>query len=170
MDYKMKTILESVCSIAGISEDEIRGRNKARHLSDPRRVYVNILFGEGGYTCMRVGQSINRDHATVLHHRRTHPDLYRLNRDYKLLYDACLNKYLDEINDVKEITKDVDPEMKINLDNKLRIKIKDLKAKILEIKEENKARIKELENKNKDLDYKILKLQKQNKMNYYSIR
>jgi hypothetical protein len=164
MDYKMTTAMEAVCRVAGVTQDEIISKSRVRHLTEARRAYVNILIKDGNYTYMKIGDSINRHHATVLHNKDNHSFLYEIDKDYKLLYDNCFNRYKGEAEELEEVVDSV------SRNKELRVKVSELNEEIKRLKKEHVDTVKRLENKNKDLDYTILKLERQHKMDYYSIR
>ena len=164
MDYKMTTVMESVCHVAGVTQDEVISKSRVRHLTEARRAYINILIKEGNYTYTHIGKSIDRHHATVLHNKDNHSFLYEIDKDYKLLYDNCFNRYKGEAEEFEEVVDSV------SRNKELRVEVSKLKEEIKRLKKEHGNTVKSLENKNKDLDYTILKLEKQHKMDYYSIR
>jgi len=164
LDRKMKEVMKAVCDVAGLTKAAMQGKSRIRKLTEARCAYLNILMKEGRYTYMNLGESLNRDHATVLHHRTRHTDLYKVCKDYTYLYDNCLNQYRCNSEDFEEVLETA------TRNKSLREKVADLKEDIKKLKKQHKDEIRKLENDKKDLDYKILKLQKENKMNYYSIR
>jgi hypothetical protein len=164
LDLKMKQVMKAVCDVAGLTKESMQGKSRIRKLTEARCAYLNILMKEGRYTYMNLGESLNRDHATVLHHRTRHTYLYKVCKDYTYLYDNCLNQYRCNCEDFEEVLETA------TRNKSLREKVADLKEDIKNLKKKHKEEIRNLENDKKDLDYKILKLQKENKMNYYSIR
>lgn len=164
LDRKMEEVMKAVCDVAGLTKAAMQGKSRIRKLTEARCAYLNILMKEGRYTYMNLGESLNRDHATVLHHRTRHTHLYKFCKDYTYLYDNCLNQYRCNSEDFEEVLETV------TRNKNLREKVADLKEDIKNLKKQHKDEIRKLENDKKDLNYTILKLQKENKMNYYSIR
>jgi len=164
LDLKMEQVMKAVCEISGLTKEAMQGKSRIRKLTEARCTYLNLLMKEGHYTYSDLGASINRDHATVLHHRTRHTDLYKVCKDYTYLYDNSLNQYRCNSEEFEEVLDTA------TRNKSLREKIADLKEDIKKLKKQHKDEIRKLENDKKDLDYTILKLQKENKMNYYSIR
>jgi hypothetical protein len=164
LDLKMEQVMKAVCDVAGLTKEAMQGKSRIRKLTEARCTYLNLLMKEGRYTYSDLGSSINRDHATVLHHRTRHTYLYKACKDYTYLYDNCLNQYRCNSEEFEEVLETA------TRNKSLREKIADLKEDIKKLKKQHKDEIRKLENDKKDLDYTILKLQKENKMNYYSIR
>jgi hypothetical protein len=164
LDRKMEEVMKAVCGVAGLTKAAMQGKSRIRKLTEARCAYLNILMKEGKYTYMNLGESLNRDHATVLHHRTRHTYLYKVCKDYTYLYDNCLNQYRCNSEDFEEVLGAA------TRNKRLREKVADLKEDIKKLKKQHKEEIRKLDNDKKDLNYTILKLQKENKMNYYSIR
>ena len=164
LDLKMEQVMKAVCDVAGLTKEAMQGKSRIRKLTEARCAYLNILMKEGRYTYMNLGESLNRDHATVLHHRTRHTYLYKVCKDYTYMYDNCLNQYRCNSEDFEEVLETA------TRNKSLREKVADLKEDIKKLKKQHKDEIRKLENDKKDLNYTILKLQKENKMNYYSIR
>lgn len=164
LDLKMEQVMKAVCDVAGLTKEAMQGKSRIRKLTEARCTYLNLLMKEGRYTYSDLGASINRDHATVLHHRTRHLYLYKVCKDYTYMYDNCLNQYRCNSEDFEEVLGAA------TRNKSLRERIADLKEDIKNLKKKHKEEIRKLENDKKDLDYTILKLQKENKMNYYSIR
>lgn len=164
LDRKMEEVMKAVCDVAGLTKSAMQGKSRIRKLTEARCAYLNILMKEGRYTYMNLGESLNRDHATVLHHRTRHTYLYKVCKDYTYLYDNCLNQYRCNSEDFEEVLETA------TRNKRLREKVANLKEDIKKLKKQHKEEIRKLDNDKKDLNYTILKLQKENKMNYYSIR
>ena len=164
LDLKMEQVMKAVCDVAGLTKEAMQGKSRIRKLTEARCTYLNLLMKEGRHTYSDLGASINRDHATVLHHRTRHTYLYKVCKDYTYMYDNCLNQYRCNSEDFEGVLETA------TRNKSLREKVANLKEDIKKLKKQHKEEIRKLDNDKKDLNYTILKLQKENKMNYYSIR
>ena len=128
LDRKMEEVMKAVCDVAGLTKAAMQGKSRIRKLTEARCAYLNILMKEGRYTYMNLGESLNRDHATVLHHRTRHTYLYKVCKDYTYLYDNCLNQYRCNSEDFEEVLETA------TRNKSLREKVADLKEDIKKLK------------------------------------
>ena len=56
------------CNLLGISETEIKGRNRTGYLVEARQLAM-VLMLRAGFSQKQVGILFNRDHSTVIHAR-----------------------------------------------------------------------------------------------------
>lgn len=63
---------KAVCQYFGITFDELAGKDRQSHLVTARRVYCYLVckYDRHRYSLAKIGEFINRDHATVLHHNK----------------------------------------------------------------------------------------------------
>jgi len=63
-------LVASVCEGHGISESELVGRRRIRHLVSARRDFV-VLARSHGYSYPAIGRALRRDHTSCIHLART---------------------------------------------------------------------------------------------------
>ena len=136
------SIIQSVCDFIQINKEDLLSTKRDRLLVDARRIAVNILLREESHSVSGVGRCIKKNHATVIHYRNTHVNIYDTNARYRHTYDMCVRKYKGEsyssfqdfllmgkkVKDVEELLESRDQE------------IADLKYNILKL--EKKVRMK----------------------------
>jgi len=62
-----ESILEHVCGYYGISETEVKGKKRQRHIVKARQVYFYLSRKYSRASLMAMAELLNRDHATAIH-------------------------------------------------------------------------------------------------------
>jgi hypothetical protein len=65
----IKNILKPIFKNYDTNLDELRGDKRFDRLSNARQA-VSIALSQYGWTTMKIGEFLNRDHSTILHHLR----------------------------------------------------------------------------------------------------
>ena len=65
---KLNGILEEVCRVMEVGVEEVKGEGRQRHVVEARRMFFYIAREYTHHSLKRIGNVINKDHATVLHH------------------------------------------------------------------------------------------------------
>ncbi len=92
-NYTVESIIDAVCGFIKVDKEDLLSTNRDRLLVDARRIAVNILLREESCSVSGVGRCIKKNHATVIHYRNTHDNLYASNARYRYTYDMCVRKY-----------------------------------------------------------------------------
>jgi hypothetical protein len=79
----LEYILYNVCSILNLSVEKVISRKKTSELVRARKIY-SYLSVRKGFTCRETGETIGRDHATVVHSVKC---INQRNYDWKLKAD-----------------------------------------------------------------------------------
>ena len=87
-------IIQVICKALGINFKHLIGQKRQRHLVDARRVCYVLLKERMQLPAIVIGSYFNRDHASILHHLKSHDMLYKTYFDYRILYDKA-SKRLD---------------------------------------------------------------------------
>ncbi len=90
--YKMlDMILDAVCKTTGITEAQLRGKDRSRSVTDSRHAFYYLVGQQSTFTysLQELGKYLNRDHCTVLHSRK-------VSRDY-MAVDASFQKMIGAI-------------------------------------------------------------------------
>jgi chromosomal replication initiator protein len=66
----LNTVLYMVCTYYGVEPDDVKGKDRARHLVIARQIYCNLARTYTRSTLKQIGSIINRDHATVIYGNR----------------------------------------------------------------------------------------------------
>lgn len=64
--------------------------NRKRNNVNGRFAVSHYLRTHEKMTLVSIGNSINKDHASILHYLKQHNDLYKYDRNYKYLYDQII--------------------------------------------------------------------------------
>jgi len=87
---------------------DIEVKNSKRGVVDARKVYSKILR-DSGYSYELIGETINKDHATIIHYVKNIEHLLSYDRIIREKYVACKNVFIKKRKSIKEqIKKDVD--------------------------------------------------------------
>jgi len=86
--------INSVAKALGIKTKTLMSKTRHRHLVDARRVCYVLLKEKMQLPAIVIGSYFDRDHASVLHHLKSHDMLYKTYFDYRILYDKA-KKYMD---------------------------------------------------------------------------
>ena len=92
----MSDLKAAVCEAACISEEDMMGGERYRDLTKARTIFCYYAFKHLHKTTFAIGKEINRDHVTVIYHRKKYHDEMRyadfatLDRDVNKLIQARL--------------------------------------------------------------------------------
>lgn len=82
--------------------------NRKRGVVDARKVYSKILR-DSGYSYELIGETINKDHATIIHYVKNVEHILSYDRMLRDKYVACKNVFIKKRKSIKEqVKKDVD--------------------------------------------------------------
>lgn len=121
----LKSVVNEIFLI-DVDEDSRR-----RDIVDARRIYSKILRDEG-CSFNSIGESIGRDHATIMHYTKSIDSILTYDKNLRERYIACKQIYIAKRKSIfEEMKKDVDAYVTIvRLNNELHEAIS-LKNKIL---------------------------------------
>lgn len=74
---------------------DVNSENRQRQVVDARKVYSKILR-DLGYSCQAIGDSIKKDHATILHYQKSIEHLLAYDDALRQKYKACKNAFLSD--------------------------------------------------------------------------
>ena len=138
--YIMEQAVNIVCKTLGVNVEDVYSSKRDRHIVDARRIAMNILIREEKISLSAVARFVNKNHATGIHHKKSHEVLYESEKAYKSAYDLCMLNYKNEdkstFSDVLALS-DKYKDLTIELEEKDK-EIADLKYDILKL--ENKLR------------------------------
>ena len=108
-----KNELEIICNIVNdFFQVDIRCGRRKREIADKRIIYSKIAKEKTAYSFTKIGEEINKDHSTIMHHLKQFDSLYEYDKYFKRDYINCLKKipvfkdYADvRTNTLKEIVK-----------------------------------------------------------------
>ncbi len=69
--FVCEAVLMTICKVTGLSDGELRSRQRARRLARPRQVACFLMSRVSSRSLMEIGRFMNRDHTTVMHANRT---------------------------------------------------------------------------------------------------
>lgn len=133
-EIKQKTI-EAVNKVTGV---DLTLQTRKYRIIEARMLYYKILR-QKGYTLTEIGNTLNKNHATVLHSLNLFDDIIEFDKDlknkYKQAYSIVNNTKEDEVlikEDVDRLRKELDKYQKNPLLNKI--------ATLLEVRPEEEKR------------------------------
>ena len=87
---------------------DIEVKNRKRGVVDARKVYSKILR-DNGYSYELIGETIEKDHATIIHYVKNIEYLLSYDRTLREKYVACKNVFIKKRKSIKDqVKKDVD--------------------------------------------------------------
>jgi hypothetical protein len=87
---------------------DLEVKNRKRNVVDARKVYSKILR-DNGYSYDLIGETLGKDHATIIHYIRNIEYILSYDKILKDKYVACKNVFVKTRKSIKEqIKKDVD--------------------------------------------------------------
>ena len=86
---ELKTIVNNVFST------DLDSESRQREIIDARKVYSKILR-DIGYTYQYIGDSIKKDHATIIHYNKNIDYLLVYDKDFREKYKACKDAFLSD--------------------------------------------------------------------------
>lgn len=86
-----ETIIRVVEKASGLSYSEIKSRKRQEHIAIARNILGVLLRQEHYIQFNRIGQIVNRNHASIVYYCKTWQDNYDGWPEYKRLFDKCMN-------------------------------------------------------------------------------
>ena len=87
---------------------DLEVKNRKRGVVDARKIYSKILR-DSGYSYELIAETINKDHATIIHYVRNVEHILSYDRMLRDKYVACKNVFIKKRKSIKEqIKRDVD--------------------------------------------------------------
>jgi hypothetical protein len=97
LTYKEKTEIEKDTLkeiVSGVFNVDISLKDRRRNSVDARRIYSKVLR-ERGYTFESIGDSLDRDHATIIHYISSVDTILAYDKGLRDKYIACKNVFLE---------------------------------------------------------------------------
>lgn len=149
----------------------IKSKRRTRDIVDAKMIYSKLLR-ERGFTLKRIGETLGKDHTTVIHYIRCIDNLIETEPNINNIYAKCRDIFFE--GDPSD--RDIDPEiLKIKM-NELRREYSKIKIELEREKEQNR-RFKRLKGlvtmlderipKGKEEQYKIIINRVFNNIEYY---
>ncbi|MEX1307978.1 MAG: chromosomal replication initiator protein DnaA [Eubacteriales bacterium] len=95
-DVKMiypKDVIDIICDYYNITEEDIKGRNRAREISFPRQIAMYIMRDVTDYSLPKIGSIFGgRDHTTVMHACEKISNDMQKNTEFKITVSDLINK------------------------------------------------------------------------------
>ena len=95
----VSVLFEIVEDVTGVTEEQIRSRNRKRYISDARMMMCESLRRNSMYRLHEIGSAVcNLDHSSVIYYRDKLLELYDIDKDFK-------KKFIDIEGRFKQIKK-----------------------------------------------------------------
>lgn len=77
-----KDILDIACIELGIKREDVLGLSRKRAIVECRHIAIGVMRLNSLYTLMKIGELMNRHHATVMHAIDNFKDLYGRDKEF----------------------------------------------------------------------------------------
>ena len=91
-----QNLLSVISFVSGSSEDEIKGRSRARGLVLCRHVYYHIARNVMGLKLAQIGQYMGRDHTTIIHGLNKVNDMISIEDEITINFIEQVNNCINE--------------------------------------------------------------------------
>jgi len=92
----LNQVSEFVCNKYGVTIEDLKSRSRDRYRCNyPRRTFFYLAYNYSLNGYKKVGQFLNKDHATVIHHCKQ----YQQALDFK--YDPMHDRFAEILNEFK---------------------------------------------------------------------
>jgi len=101
---KKETILEVVSKNTGLN---LKKNTRKRPYAEGRYIYFHLAreYASDGKSLARIGKSVKKDHATVLHGIRFCDDQLKVSKDFKVFYNDIKDEVLKKKRMIKRFPK-----------------------------------------------------------------
>ena len=106
MRKNIEKTIDRACSIWGVTRKEVLGRSRERPLPFARAMIAKTLRDMYGFTMVRIGFELNRDHSTIVHYLKVYDAEFAYNKEFRNFANA-----------MKDIAQEVNAELKHELEN-----------------------------------------------------
>ena len=90
-DIAPQTVLEAIEKVTNVNSGEIVSRRRHRYLVEPRHIYCHIMRYRALWDWRRIGDSIERNHATAINSANQAIGLYKFDAEFKRKYDRVMS-------------------------------------------------------------------------------
>jgi len=94
-------IMLVVCDYYGVTQNEICSVLRKKEVRWPRQVYGFLCCEYTNNPLHKIGDSINRDHSTILHSKRTVLNEIEFNSDVRVQIEELKSRLFDVVSDEK---------------------------------------------------------------------
>lgn len=92
--YTVESLVDEICTLSGVTLDQVKSRKKKRKLTDVRAIISNLTYEMfPTLTLNEIGDLTGRNHSTVLHHFEMVNRILELKREYsRIKKQIAINK------------------------------------------------------------------------------
>lgn len=88
-----EVIVAAFAKAHGVTVEDIKGNRRVRYIADARKQAMAMLWLDTSMRLHEIERVVNCHHATVLHAAKTHVDIMRGDKAYRMKYEAAM-RYL----------------------------------------------------------------------------
>jgi len=103
-DNELKNIISVVNRVTG---QDITTRSRVRPVADAVKIYSSLARKFTPYTFEQIGESINRNYATILHAFNCYDDLYKTEVEFREYAKSCIET-IHNANSVEDSPRDIE--------------------------------------------------------------
>ena len=85
-----ETIVAAFAKAHSVTVEDIKGNRRIRHIADARKQAMAMLWLDTSMKLHEIERVVNCHHATILHAAKTHVDIMRTDRGYRMKYEAAI--------------------------------------------------------------------------------
>lgn len=98
----IKKVIESVCAVTGVSEEDMLSKSRLRDYVSARNMCFSVLRSGLGMTYMNIGEHFDKHHATIIHAVRANEMDLSSNIAYRSRFEQILQnigvRYAEQIS------------------------------------------------------------------------
>ena len=111
MTQELTSIMSVVCRVTG---QDITKNTRVREVADAVKIYSKMARKFTPYSYEQIGSLINRNHATIMHAVKWYEPLYKMDKDFRCLANACIQT-INDANSKEDSPKDLEIEKIMNM-------------------------------------------------------
>lgn len=102
MKENIDKIINKACLLWGVSREDALGRSRKVPIPFARTMIAKTIREVYGYPFMKIGDILNRDHATIIHYLKIYDAEYKYNKEFRNFANAMKEVTFDIRNDLQE--------------------------------------------------------------------
>lgn len=92
--YSIDMIQDAIYQVTNIEPKVLGQKHRHKHISEARKMYCYFVKQKMNLSLKQIGDTIGRDHTTIIHNIQVFKDLYR--------YDEAFRKMADDVSNFIE--------------------------------------------------------------------
>lgn len=106
MKQPVEKILDKGCKLWGVTMNDVLGRSRKQPIPLVRAMIAKTIREVYGYPFMKIGDILNRNHATIIHYLKMYDAEYKYNKEFRNFANAMKDIENDVQNEFAEELED----------------------------------------------------------------